>query len=154
MRVTGASRSPARFAGAQHDYDAVVSLSDALLTTVRDADAVVLCLPQTAETVGLVGREVLGRMQPCAMLINLARPLLVDEHALLRCLRERRIAAAWVSRTEALSLRQRLVADRLPNFFLTHYVEARVPVRRRRSFELFVDLADRQREGEVGNRVI
>lgn len=153
MRVTGASRNPGRLAGAPHDYDAVVDLGDALTTTVREADAVMLALPQAPETIGLVSDVVLARMPPGAILINLARPRLVDERALLRGLHRGRPGAAYVSRTETLGWRERLAADRLPNFHLTHVSEAHVPDKLRLAFAQFVELSDRQRAGDVGNRV-
>ena len=154
MRVTGASRNPGRFAAAPHDYDAVVDLGDALTTTVREADAMVLALPQAPETIGLVSEGVLERMPPGAMLINLARPRLVDERALLRGLHRGRPGAAYVSRTETLGWRERLAADRLPNFHLTHVSEAHVPDKQHLAFTQFVELSDRQQAGDVGNRVV
>jgi phosphoglycerate dehydrogenase-like enzyme len=154
MRVTGASRTPARLAGVAHHFDTIVSLADALETGVREADAVVLCVPLAPGTEGFISDAVMGRMRPATTLVNLARPRLVDEQSLVRRLRDGRLGAAWVSRTETLNLPARLAADRLPNFFLTHVSEAHVESKLRRAFEQFVELSDRQVAGEVGNRVV
>lgn len=57
-------------------------------------DFVVLAVPETAETRGMMGEAELRRMKPGAYLVNLARGAVVDEAALLRALRERWIAGA------------------------------------------------------------
>ncbi len=61
---------------------------------LREADFVVVTLPLTPETRGLIGEAELRRMKPTAHLINIARGPIVDEGALVRALREGRIAGA------------------------------------------------------------
>jgi len=58
----------------------------------RQSDFVVLALPLTAETFGLVDRTFLERMRPEAFLINPARGSLVDERAIAEALEEDRLA--------------------------------------------------------------
>lgn len=58
------------------------------------ADFVVLTVPLTAGTRGLIGRRELEAMKPTAWLINIARGPVVDEAALLEALRAQRIAGA------------------------------------------------------------
>jgi phosphoglycerate dehydrogenase-like enzyme len=60
------------------------------------SDVVVLCAPLTPETRGLIGDAALARMKPSAYFINVGRGASVDEAALARALRERRIAGAAV----------------------------------------------------------
>lgn len=60
------------------------------------SDAVVLCAPLTDETRGLMGERAFARMKPGAYFINVGRGASVDEAALARALRERRIAGAAV----------------------------------------------------------
>jgi len=66
---------------------------DSLLTR---SDVVVLCAPLTDETRGLMGERAFARMKSSAYFINVGRGASVDEAALARALRERRIAAAAV----------------------------------------------------------
>lgn len=61
---------------------------------LSESDFVVLCVPLTAETRGLFGRERLARMKRDAVLINVARGEVVDEGALAQALEEGRIFAA------------------------------------------------------------
>jgi phosphoglycerate dehydrogenase-like enzyme len=58
------------------------------------ADALVVCVPETAETVGLIGPGELNLLPPHAVLVNVARGPVVDEEALFKCLEARRIFAA------------------------------------------------------------
>jgi phosphoglycerate dehydrogenase-like enzyme len=60
------------------------------------SDVVVLCAPLTDETRGMIGEQALARMKPSAYFINVGRGASVDETALARALRERRIAGAAV----------------------------------------------------------
>lgn len=58
------------------------------------SEVVVLAAATTRETTGLIGTDELARMRPDAILVNTARPILVDGHALFRALSADLIAAA------------------------------------------------------------
>lgn len=68
----------------------VVSLADALPL----ADHVLIHVPKTPGTEGLIGRETLARMRPSACVVNVSRGGLVDEAALADAIREGRIGGA------------------------------------------------------------
>ena len=63
-------------------------------TLLSASDALFLCLPETDETHGMIGAGELARMKKNALLINPARPGLVDGHALFQALRDGVIRAA------------------------------------------------------------
>ncbi len=67
---------------------------DELLRAVPEFDYFVLLTPYSADTHGIVGREVLAAMKPRSYLINLARGGVVDEEALVETLRRGGIAGA------------------------------------------------------------
>jgi phosphoglycerate dehydrogenase-like enzyme len=67
---------------------------DELPDLVPDADVVVLVVPLTDQTRGLVDAGFLARMKDDALLVNVARGAVVDTDALLAELTSRRIAAA------------------------------------------------------------
>jgi phosphoglycerate dehydrogenase-like enzyme len=77
---------------------------DALRRLLEVSDYVVLTLPETPRTRGLVGAEELGWMRSDAVLVNVSRGGLLDESALLDSLRDGRIrgAALDVFSTEPL----------------------------------------------------
>jgi phosphoglycerate dehydrogenase-like enzyme len=58
------------------------------------ADVVVLMAPATTATIGLVDADFLARMKDGALLVNVARGVIVDTHALDAALRSGRIRAA------------------------------------------------------------
>lgn len=67
---------------------------DDLPELCRRSDFVVLCLPQTPETVGLMDRTAFRAMKPDGFVINLSRGGVIDRDALVDALREGRIAGA------------------------------------------------------------
>ncbi len=72
INTSGTSPEPADFLGTLHDLERVL----------RESDVVVLSLPLTRTTSGLIGERELGWMKPDAILINVARGALLDEEAL------------------------------------------------------------------------
>jgi glyoxylate/hydroxypyruvate reductase A len=89
MQVIGVSRSGRASRAALRVYR-----TTALRAALARADFVVLTLPLSDETRGLLGRAELAALKPTAWLLNLARGPIVDEGALLEALRERRIGGA------------------------------------------------------------
>jgi phosphoglycerate dehydrogenase-like enzyme len=67
---------------------------DRLLEAVSDAHYVVLALPETAGSVGLVDAGVLAALRRDCVLLNLARGTIVEEEALVDALREGRLRGA------------------------------------------------------------
>lgn len=65
-------------------------------TLLRESDIVSLHVPQTAETIGLIGEAELKKMKKSAFLINTARGPVVQSAALAEALRSGTIAAAGV----------------------------------------------------------
>jgi phosphoglycerate dehydrogenase-like enzyme len=74
-------------------FDRMVRRDD-LESAVGELDFLVLLTPYTPETHGIVGEKVLAAMKPGAFLVNLARGGIVEEDALVRALREKRLAGA------------------------------------------------------------
>jgi len=89
MRVIGVSRSGAEVPGVERVYRA-----RDLHRALGAADWVVLTVPLTEATRGLIGASALAAMKPTAWLLNIARGPVVDEAALLETLRRRAIAGA------------------------------------------------------------
>lgn len=73
-----------------------VSFDDLL----QQSDYVVLTVPLTDETRGLIGAGEFAKMKPTAILINIARGPVVDTDALTEALRSRRIYAAGLDVTD------------------------------------------------------
>lgn len=90
------------------------------------ADVVVLTVPLTAETRGLIGAAELARLRRGALLVNVSRGAVVDTEALVEALEQGRIRAALdVTDPEPLPARHRLW--RAPNTLITPHVAASSP---------------------------
>ncbi len=89
MRVLGVTRSGRPVREAERVYR-VAHLARAL----AEADFVVVLLPLTPATAGLVGVDALAAMKPTAWLLSIGRGAVVDEAALLAALTQRHIAGA------------------------------------------------------------
>jgi glyoxylate reductase len=61
---------------------------------LSESDFVVLCVPLTAETRGMIGRERLGKMKPSGVIVNVSRGEVVEEGALAKALSGGTIFAA------------------------------------------------------------
>jgi D-3-phosphoglycerate dehydrogenase len=61
---------------------------------LKQSDIVTVHCTTTSETVGLLDGQKLSLMKPTAYIVNAASAYVVDEEALVKALRERRIAAA------------------------------------------------------------
>ncbi len=67
---------------------------EALPRLLPRANALLVCLPHTLQTSGLIGERELALLPPGAVLVNVGRGAIVDEAALYRALCERRLHAA------------------------------------------------------------
>jgi len=65
-----------------------------LQEVLEQSDFVVICLPLTDQTKGLIGEEELRSMKESSYLINVARGEIVVKEALVKALKERWIAGA------------------------------------------------------------
>jgi phosphoglycerate dehydrogenase-like enzyme len=89
MDVIGVKREPGPIDGVRR-----VFAPGELLEMLPLCDVVLLVVPQTAETRGMLDERAFRAMKPSAYLVNIARGSVVDEPALIRALQERRIAGA------------------------------------------------------------
>jgi phosphoglycerate dehydrogenase-like enzyme len=76
------------------EYLAALWGLDGLPQLLREADVLVVAVPLTPETRGMLGAERLALMKPSALLIGISRGEIIDESALSAMLREGRLAGA------------------------------------------------------------
>jgi phosphoglycerate dehydrogenase-like enzyme len=93
MDVVAATRSPGAGRGEGLRW---VGALDELPRLLAESDFVVLAVPATPETVGLIGADELRALGPDGYLLNPARGEVVDEEALFRALRDGTIAGAAI----------------------------------------------------------
>ncbi len=105
---------------------------------MRSADILVVALPLTPATQGLLGERQLKRMKPTSILINIGRGALIQESALVRALREGWIAGAGldVFATEPLPHASPLWT--MPQVVITPHIAGMHPRYMALSAELFL----------------
>ena len=117
MRVVGVNRSGRRVREAERVFK-VGQLAQAL----ADADFVVVLVPLTPETRGLIGADALAAMKPTAWLVNIARGAVVNEAALFEALEQRRLAGAILDVFSAEPLPPHHPLWRMDNVVITPHV--------------------------------
>jgi phosphoglycerate dehydrogenase-like enzyme len=112
------------------------------------ADSVVITLPLTTETRGLIDRRRIGLLKPGAILVNIGRGPVLDEDALIDALRSGRVrgAAPDVFATEPLPPDSPLWE--LDNVILSPHTAAQSIRENERIVELFADNLRRYLAGE------
>jgi phosphoglycerate dehydrogenase-like enzyme len=133
--------------------EAVVAPAD-LHALLAWADFVVLAVPLTAETRGMIGAAELRAMRSGAYLINVARGEVVDESALVDCLRAGGIAGAALDVFD----QEPLPADHplwsLSNAFLTPHISGYTATYFDRMLGLFEDNLGRYLAGQPLRNVV
>lgn len=76
------------------DGGILLASPEALHTLLPRADVLIVCLPHTPETDGLIGADELALLPPGAVLVNIGRGPIVDEGAVYHALREGDLYAA------------------------------------------------------------
>lgn len=121
--------------------------TDELPELLPDADIVVILVPQTPQTVGLVDADFLARMPDGALLVNAARGPVVDTDALLAELTSTRLRAALdVTDPEPLPAGHPLWSA--PNLILTPHTAGHVGSAAPRAYRLVADQLRRYCAGE------
>ena len=149
-RLAGFEVTVARVArGARPGVAALGDLPGLLPT----ADVVVLLVPATPETAGMVDGAFLAAMKDGALLVNAARGTVVDTDALAAEVASGRLRAALdVTAPEPLPPASQLWT--LPGVFITPHVAASTPVSRQRAAQLVREQAEAYARGEPLRNVI
>ena len=90
-----------------------------LATLAKEADVLSVHVPMTAETAGLINRDVLAMMKPDAIVINVARGGLVVTDDLVSALHDRVIAGAGIDVTDPEPLPEDHPLRTLPQCLVT-----------------------------------
>jgi phosphoglycerate dehydrogenase-like enzyme len=149
MHVIAVKRTPAPVDGA-----AEVVAPDGLHGVLGRSDFVVLVVPVTEATRGMIGEAELREMKPTAYLVNIARGSVIDEPVLVHALRKQWIAGAALDVFEEEPLPADSPLWALPNALLTPHVAGEPADYARRVAEVFVDNLTRFRRGEPFRNVV
>jgi phosphoglycerate dehydrogenase-like enzyme len=150
MHVLGVKRDPAA-AVAELDQTEGPEALHALLPV---ADVVVVTVPRTRETEGMIGRAELALMKPSAYLVNIGRGGTVDEAALITALESERLAGAGLDVFEDEPLPEDSPFWRLENVLITAHYAGLISNYDQRAAEIFVDNLERYVAGKPLRNVV
>lgn len=112
-------------------------------------DWVILAVPSTPDTKGMIGAAELAAMRPGAVLVNIARGEVVDQDALIAALGEKRIEAALLDVTTPEPLPPEHPLWGLPNAQVTMHLSGRAQTKMfQRSADRFIENLGRWHAGE------
>jgi phosphoglycerate dehydrogenase-like enzyme len=112
------------------------------------ADYVVLAIPVTAATRGIIGQEQLSHMKSDAYLINVGRGPLIDAPALIKALRERKISGVALDVFDQEPLPPDSPFWELENVLITPHTAGMTTKLWERHYKLFSDNLHRLLRGE------
>ncbi|MEM7227469.1 MAG: D-2-hydroxyacid dehydrogenase [Planctomycetota bacterium] len=95
---------------------------------LAEADVVVLSVPLTDDTRGMIGAAQLAAMKPGSYLVNVARGPVVDTDALVDALQRGHLAGACLDVTDPEPLTPDHVLWTMPNVIITPHVSSRSPL--------------------------
>jgi glyoxylate/hydroxypyruvate reductase A len=150
MRTVGIRRSQ----GPPPEHVDEVHRPDRLAELAGRADAMVVSLPLTEETAGMIDRATIDRLSPSCIFVNIGRGGVVDEPALTDALRERRIAGAALDVFATEPLPEDSPLWDLPNVLVTPHAVAISARENERIVELFVANLRRYLDGEPLTKVV
>lgn len=112
-------------------------------------DWVILAVPATPETDGMIGVDELSAMKSDAVLVNIARGAVVDQDALIEALQGKRIGGAFLDVTTPEPLPPEHPLWALDNAHVTMHLSGRAQDKMfQRSAQRFLDNLDRYLRGE------
>lgn len=149
LSVTGVSRS-----GRAHpSFQTVVPVQD-LRRVAAQAEHLVIAIPLTNESRGLVSREILNALRPGAGIVNLARGGIVDEAALQERLKEGALGGAVFDVFETEPLPNHSPLWEAPGLIVTPHTSALFEGWERAAADVFCDNLHRLSRGEpLRNRI-
>ena len=135
VRITGIKRHPGKNLPASFSEEDRVVAVDKLHEVLPDADHLVLVLPRSEETDGIIGRRELSLLRPHCGFYNVGRGNAVDEEALTNVLDRGELHAAYLDVFAEEPLPMDSPLRRLPNCYLMPHSSAASPD----YLDLFID---------------
>lgn len=144
LRVLGVRRNPAVRA---LNVESMFGPAQ-LLAVLPQADFVVLTIPLTKETKGIIGEPELRAMKPTAFILNIGRGGTIQETALLQALQGGWIAGAGLDVFETEPLPESSPFWGMDNVILTSHYSGMTPHYAERGISIFMDNLQRYQAGD------
>jgi phosphoglycerate dehydrogenase-like enzyme len=149
MQVVGIRARPAPTAHVDR-----VEPMEKLHEVLANADCVVVCLPLTPQTRGLVDAAAFNALKPGAILVDVSRGNILKQAALIDALRSGRVKGAVLDVFETEPLPKDNPLWDMENVIVTPHCSSVYDGWERRSVEMFCDNIDRWKRGEPLQNVV
>jgi D-2-hydroxyacid dehydrogenase (NADP+) len=140
MRVIATKRDPT--SPALTNVDRLFASAD-LNLLLAESDFVVLCLPLTRETEGMIGERQLKSIKPTGILINVSRGKIVQENKLVQALKQGWIAGAGLDTFENEPLPESSELWNFKNVIITPHIAGDTPHYPERLTNIFTENLNR-----------
>ena len=120
----------------------------AIKSMLQECDFLVVAVPLTPETQGLIGGEELAALKPGAFLVDVSRGGVIDHIALIRALKDKRIAGAALDVFPEEPLPKDSPLWKLPNVIISPHISGNSPFYDQRAIALFTENLRRYLAGE------
>jgi len=143
MRVVGTASRPREMEGVEY-----VGGAEAVEKVLRESDYLVVALPLTKKTEGLLGQKELEKMKKNAVIINIARGEIINEPDLIKCLQEEKIKGAGLDVFAEEPLPENSSLWEMGNVLITPHNAGSTPYYMERALEIFLENWEAYREGQ------
>ncbi len=120
-------------------FDEVHTGSSGLEYVIKEADYIILALPLNKNTYHLINEDALNLMKSNAVLINVARGDIVDQEALIKALKQKKIRGAGLDVTTPEPLPEDNELWTLDNVFITPHNASSSPYMKDRLYQMTVE---------------
>ncbi len=127
---------------------------DGIKTVMQQSDYIVIALPGTQHTQGIISRELLSLCKPEAYIVNVGRGSLMDEQALVELLRDGKLAGAGLDVFASEPLSEDSPFWDLDNVLITPHNAGNTPEHGRRTTAIFTENLRRLFAGEQLRNVV
>jgi len=131
------------------DYVSELWGFDRLDDLLSESDYVVVTVPRTPQTRGMLSAEKLALLKPSAMLVGISRGGIIDQKALASALREKRLAAAALDVFEPEPLPEDSELWDLENLLITPHVAGGTQFETQYILDIFRESLDRFLRGDL-----
>ena len=135
MRVVGNRRNPS----IPVDYVDTLYGTDDLPALLKEADYLVLATPHTPETEGMIGAEQLAMLPQGAVIINIARGVVVDQPAMIEALQSGHLGGVALDVTNPEPLPADSVLWDMPNVIISPHSASTAHTENQKIVDLFCD---------------
>jgi phosphoglycerate dehydrogenase-like enzyme len=119
----------------------------AIRSMAKDCDFIVVTVPLTSETRGMINTDVLAAMKPTAFMVDIARGGVVDQAALIKALQDGKIAGAALDVFPEEPLPPASPLWQMPNVIITPHISGISPKYDERAVVLFSENLHRNLAG-------